>query len=131
MKKNGFTLIELLAVITVLAVIVTVSYYTVNGITESIKESMWENKVSLIESAAVRWGENNEYLLESKGYTTEANATTVEVQTLIDRGFLTTEERDGERKIVTKEIDGQKIEVNNKTVKVWLEKKNVYAKYVE
>lgn len=136
MNKKGFTLIELLGVITILAVIATVSYYTINGVTESFHNSMWKNQIDLIENAAVRWGEDNEYILVANN-NTSSNPITVTVDTLIIRGYLSTDERDGDRKIITKEVNGVKKEVNNTVVKVWYEGneindiKTIYASYVD
>ena len=48
MNDKGFTLIELLGVITILAIIATLTSFSVVGVTKMIKQSMWENKINLI-----------------------------------------------------------------------------------
>lgn len=58
MNKKGFTLIELLAVIVLLAVVMAIAVPAIGGITGSIQDNMLEEKVKVIEEAAVLFGQD-------------------------------------------------------------------------
>ena len=58
MNKKGFTLIELLAVIVLLAVVMAIAVPAIGGITGSIQDNMLEEKVKVIEDAAVLFGQD-------------------------------------------------------------------------
>lgn len=60
MNKKGFTLTELLATIVILSVVVTIAVPAVIGVSNLIKENMYESKVKLIQQAAKLYGEDNE-----------------------------------------------------------------------
>lgn len=133
MNKNGFTLVELLGVITILAIVTVLASFSVTGVTNLIKKSMWENKVNLIENGAVSFGEQNNYLLkmteetctiDGKNY---PNCIKIDVGYLIDRGFVSTDERDNDKKVIKNNITEEI--VNNKDVYVWMEHNIIYAKY--
>ena len=58
MGKKGFTLVELLAVIVLLAVIMVIAVPAIGGITGSINQNMLDEKIELIEEAAILYGQN-------------------------------------------------------------------------
>ncbi len=58
MGKRGFTLIELLGVIVLLSIIMVIAVPSINGITQSIKNNMLDEKVKIIEEAATLLGED-------------------------------------------------------------------------
>ena len=59
MKKNGFTLIELLAVLVILGLIALVTISTITGTLKSYKNSLYQNQIDNIESAARVWASDN------------------------------------------------------------------------
>ena len=138
MNKKGFTLVELLAVITIIALISTLTSFSVIAVTKMIKESMWKNKVELIENGATRYGEENNYFLktsnESCQFTinskkeTHANCLTVKVEYLINRGYVATSEIKSNKKVIINNTNDEI--VNNTNVYVWIDNNIVYAKYV-
>lgn len=75
MKKRGFTLIELLAVIVILGLIALVTVTVISGISKSYKNSLYQNQIDNIESAARVWASDNMLVLpndsSSEGSTCE------------------------------------------------------------
>ena len=67
MEKKGFTLVELLAVIVLLGIISTVAVTSYTRITKNMKNSMLEEKVKIVEEAAILKGQ------DLKGYIIESN----------------------------------------------------------
>ncbi len=143
MNKKGFTLIELLGVITILAIIATLTSFSVVGVTKMIKQSMWENKITLIENGAERYGEENNYSLrqnDDSGNIKKCSFTidgvteghdycaTVSVQYLIDRGYVTTDDLRDDKKVIINNTNDEI--VNDTSVYVWIDKNIVYAEYV-
>lgn len=70
MKKNGFTLIELLAVLVILGLIALVTISTVTGTLKSYKNSLYQNQLDNIESAARLWSSDNMLKLPDSENTT-------------------------------------------------------------
>ena len=58
MDKKGFTLIELLAVIIVLSIVMLIAVPSIGGIYKSIQNSMLNEKTTIIEEAAILFGED-------------------------------------------------------------------------
>ena len=138
MRKNGFTLVELLGVITILAVVAVLGSYSVSAVSKLIKTNIWNNKIKLIENGAASFGEDNRYLMnadgESKCAFMESEGTEsyhcleITVEYLINRNYVTTDDRDSEdNKIMINDETGEII--NDKIVYIWLENNIVYAKY--
>ena len=74
-NKKGFTLVELIAIIAILSVIMVISLTSYRGIRKRIVDKDYNNLVALIETKAEK-------------YAKETGITTVNVQTLIDEGYL-------------------------------------------
>ena len=75
MNKKGFTLIELLAVIVLLGAIMLIAISSVSGISNAVKQKMYDEKIDFIEEAAVLYGEDlkNNLLESSKKYNDGSN----------------------------------------------------------
>ena len=87
-KKNGFTLIELLVTIALLAVIVTISFVSINAAIEKNKTNSCNSLKESIKTAGKEYVSDkrydNSYIKNVKNYTT-----TVKAKTLIDENYLT------------------------------------------
>lgn len=88
MKKRGFTLVELLAVIVILIVIAGITIPVINTSLEKAAQSAYDKQISLIESAAKKWGAENDTKLPDIGST---SIVTVDFSTLIEAGHLKNE----------------------------------------
>ena len=61
-KNKGFTLVELLGVIVVLAIIIAIAVPTFGKISTSISQKQYENKLKLIEAAALKFADDTNYV---------------------------------------------------------------------
>lgn len=59
MNKKGFTLVELMAVIIVLSLLMAIAIPSSIAINSRIKEQLLEDKIVLLEKAAILWGQDN------------------------------------------------------------------------
>ncbi len=83
MKNNkGFTLVELLAVVVLIGVLSVVAVSTYRGINESSKKKALEAKITQINSAAEKWGRENNITYR----------TTISVNALVVEGYITADE---------------------------------------
>lgn len=57
--KRGFTLIELLAVITLLIIILTITFSVINNVLKDSRENTYETQISTLENAAKRYISDN------------------------------------------------------------------------
>ena len=145
MNKKGFTLIELLSVIVLMSIIFTIGSVGITSVKKIINNSMWESNITLIETAAEKFGEDNRTILNSACTVdgkTKYSAKEVTVQNLIDRGYIKTKEvsvQNKEKVLIdytkTKyETDSENYEegyyVNNKKVCIYIDDNSVYAKYL-
>lgn len=83
MKKNykkGFTIIEILAVIVVLAILMVLVTPVITSSSNSAKKKTYETMISMIESSAVLYGQDNYRTLKENGSTTEEDEYVVEVE---------------------------------------------------
>ena len=60
-NKKGFTLVELLAVICILAIIVAIAIPTYSKIMESVQNKQYQNKISYIKTAALKYADDTNY----------------------------------------------------------------------
>lgn len=77
MKNKGFTLTELLAVIVVLGIIVAIAVPSYFVITNNTKRQLYQNKIDLIKTQAIKYAEDNDTENE-----------TISVARLIDDGYI-------------------------------------------
>lgn len=57
--EKGFTLVELLAVITLLSIILTITFSVINNVIKDSRENSYESQISTLESAAKRYISDN------------------------------------------------------------------------
>ena len=81
-NRKGFTLVELMAVIVILAVIIAIAVPTFGNVQKSIEKKNYENQISLIETAAAKYFEDN-------------NITSMYVDDLIKSGYLEADDKNG------------------------------------
>ena len=74
-KNKGFSIPELLAVIVIMGILVTIATASYNGISNSLKQKTYDNKISLIKTKAI------EYAMDKK-----VNIATISVATLLQEG---------------------------------------------
>lgn len=86
--KKGFTLVELLAVIIILGLLIVIAIPSYNQIYSSIKRSNRKNKVTEIETAALKYGN----LIKDDIKKAQGNCQTMKVATLIEKGYLISED---------------------------------------
>lgn len=65
MNKKGFTLIELLSVLVLIGLLFGLAIPGINKISNNMKKKSYSKKVSLVESAAILWGQDNRTLLQT------------------------------------------------------------------
>lgn len=65
-NKKGFTLTELLATIVILSVVITIAVPAVIGVSNMIKQNMYESKVKLILQNAKLYGEDQNVTSETR-----------------------------------------------------------------
>lgn len=94
MNKKGFTLIELLAVITLLSIILTITFSVVTNVLENSRANTYDSQIKTIENAAKRYISDNIQTLNEDGTnlisTTEDNF--VFIKTLQREGYLNSKE---------------------------------------
>ena len=76
-KNKGFSIPELLAVIVIIGILVTIATASYNGISNSLKQKTYDNKISLIKTKAI------EYAMDNK-----VDIATISVATLLQEGYL-------------------------------------------
>jgi len=95
MNKKGFTLVELLAVIVLVSLLMGLGVVGVSRISKNMKEKAFKEKISLIEQAAVLYGQDNKALLQSSGTcpTDEGvfSCKSITIRELIENDYLESE----------------------------------------
>lgn len=76
-KNKGFTIPELLAVIAIIGILVTIASASYNGISKTLKEKTYQNKINLIKTKAVEYATDN-----------NVDAETISVAKLLNEGYL-------------------------------------------
>lgn len=97
MKNNkGFTLTELLATIVILAVVVLIATPAVIGVSNLIKNNMWDSKRKLIEQSAKLYGE-------------DGGTGCVKINVLCEKGYVKADEGLDDTQCLENPKDGTKL----------------------
>ena len=94
--KKGFTLTEVMVVIAVLSIIILMAIPAYLGITETLKNNQYDNKVKLINTKASEWASDNNI----------SEDTTITVGRLVDEGYLDMDDETSKDKRVINPKDG-------------------------
>ena len=81
--KKGFTLVELLAVLVILGIILTITYYSVNSLLNNSEDSLSDTQEAAIIEAAKIY-----YLEEGMDLESGLNKVCVSVSYLINKGYI-------------------------------------------
>ena len=84
-KRNGFTLVELLVVIALMLSILGIAIVNLVNVSDKKKEEAWNEVISQIETAAVNYFEDNEYLFEGLDITSKGS---ISVKKLVSEDYL-------------------------------------------
>ena len=76
-RSKGFSIPELLAVIVIMGILITIASFTYNGISKSMKERAYNNKLNLIKTKSVEYATDN-----------NINNETISVAKLVMEGYL-------------------------------------------
>lgn len=121
-NRKGFTLIEILAVIAILSILISAASISVIEIRKKMNNRLYNTKISLIESAAILWGEDNEYELSLE----ENECENILVDDLVTEGYL---KYDKDNKVINPKDDSS---MNNGIITVCLlENNTIEANFVE
>ncbi len=80
--KKGFTLVEMLAVIVIIGIIATIAFISTTAVANSSKEKAYNTKIASIESAAIKYIQDNPREIPSGG------TISVSVTDLLDAGYI-------------------------------------------
>lgn len=143
--NKGFTLVELLVVIILIATIALIGTYGITGAQRQINKDMWDAEEQMIINRAKVFGEDNKNHIEEsvcndyKG-TRKDKCLKIYVQTLIDRKYYSTKEKDKcDQKVVVNELYDQEgclmdtscYYINNWPIYIYIENNSVYAEMPE
>lgn len=121
-NRKGFTLIEILAVIAILSILISAVSISVIEIRKKMNNRLYNTKISLIESAAILWGEDNEYELSLE----ENECENILVDDLVTEGYL---KYDKDNKVINPKDDSS---MNNGIITVCLlENNTIEANFLE
>ena len=101
MNKKGFTLVEILSVLVLIGLLFGLAIPGINKISSNMKKKSYSKKVSLVESAAELWGQDNKTLLQSssdceiKGGE-KVSCYKITVGSLIENNYLDSDKNSGE-----------------------------------
>ncbi len=101
MNKKGFTLVEILSVLVLIGLLLGLAIPGINKISSNMKKKSYSKKVSLVESAAELWGQDNKTLLQSssdceiKGGE-KVSCYKITVGSLIENNYLDSDKNSGE-----------------------------------
>lgn len=136
MNTKGFTLVELLAVIVVLALIVSISFYSINRVRQNSLTDILETKISQIEQAAILYAQDHPEILTDScdvdGKHFDNYCKVVLVGDILDAGSyfnsdtLTTE---GNKVDLINDLTGNSMRQD--TVQIYRNNNRIYAKMLD
>ena len=98
--QKGFTLTEVIAVIVVLSVIILMAVPAYLGISETLRQRAYDNKVKQIETKAIEWAEDNNI----------TENTTISLARLIDEGYIQMDDETSTDKRVINPLNNESME---------------------
>lgn len=125
-NSNGFTLVELLSVIVLIGLLIGIGIPGINKISDNMNRKSLEKKISLVESSAILWGQDNKALLQK-----ESNCTTDEgfyscykitIKELIEEDYLDSENNKASDPVYNNPLTGENLV--NASCEVFVYKKN-------
>ena len=129
MNKKGFTLVEILSVLVLIGLLLGLAIPGINKISSNMKKKSYSKKVSLVESAAELWGQDNKTLLQSssdceiKGGE-KVSCYKITVGSLIENNYLDSDKNSGE---YISPLDNS--DMKNQCVYVYKKNNRVYSYY--
>ena len=129
MNKKGFTLVEILSVLVLISLLLGLAIPGINKISSNMKKKSYSKKVSLVESAAELWGQDNKTLLQSssdceiKGGE-KVSCYKITVGSLIENNYLDSDRNSGE---YISPLDNS--DMKNQCVYVYKKNNRVYSYY--
>ena len=130
MNKKGFTLVEILSVLVLIGLLLGLAIPGINKISNNMKKKSYSKKVSLVESAAELWGQDNKTLLQSssdceiKGGE-KVSCYKITVGSLIENNYLDSDKNSGE---YISPLDNS--DMKNQCVYVYKKNNRVYSYFV-
>ena len=119
--KKGFTLTEVLVVIIILSIIILMAVPAYLGITETLKQREYDNKIKQIEVKATEWATDNNITED----------TTIPLSKLIDEGYIQMDDETSLDKRVVNPLNNESMEcyhvnirVENNTYNIKVEESN-------
>ncbi len=140
-NKKGFSLVEILAVIVVLAIVISLAFFSGNAIRENSLRSIVDTKIEQIEQAAILYGQDNPSVISEtscKEIVTTNNAgtetsytpsycVTITAGVLIDNDYIDTgylEESNGVMDLIN-DVTGKSM--RNDTVIIYRRNNRIYS----
>ena len=108
MNNKGFTLVEVITVIAILSVIVLIAVPSYFGITDSLRQREYDNKVKQIEVKATEWATDNNITED----------TTITIARLVDEGYVNMDDETSVDKRVINPLNKESMECYHVEIKV-------------
>ena len=100
MNRRGFTLVELLSVLVLIGLLFGLAIPGINKISSNMKKKSYSKKVSLVESAAILWGQDHRTLLQSSDCEIkngkQVSCYKITISSLIEDNYLDSDKNSGE-----------------------------------
>lgn len=126
-NNNGFTLVELLSVIVLIGLLIGIGIPGINKISDNMNRKSLEKKISLVESSAILWGQDNIALLQKEsGCETDEGSYTcykITIEELIVADYLDSENYKASDPIYNNPLTGENLATDS-DCKVFVYKKN-------